>query len=186
MSMPPVRSEPAWLNPPAGVLPGVAPVAFVLGRGPDVAVTVTGVAAYPIGIGFRLHLRFRSADTEPGGVEEALFEPHWEVRGGVPGHDATLRFGIELADGRGATNLDRRPFDLPPGVLPAGPVLSQGGGSGGGGNWDSDYWLWPLPPEGPLTFTAEWPSQGVPPSRVTIDTAPLRAAAARAAPLWPG
>jgi len=79
----------------------------------------------------------------PGGLgasaarvrEEALFDPQWEVRVGVVGRDATLRFGVELADGRGATNLDRRPFDLPPGVLRGGPVLSQGGGYGGATNW---------------------------------------------------
>lgn len=147
---------------------------------------MTGVAAYPVGVGFRLHLRFRTVGSaERSSVEDALFAPQWEVRVGLPRPEEALHFAVELADGRVVSNLDRRPFGLPPGALPQGPVLSQGGGSGGGGMWDTDYWLWPLPPEGRLGFSIEWPSEGVARSRVEIDAAPLRAAAARSVPLWP-
>ncbi|KJE19767.1 hypothetical protein FF36_05966 [Frankia torreyi] len=47
------------------------------------------------------------------------------------------------------------------------------------------YWLWPLPPDGPLTFVAEFLARGLPESRVTVDGAAIRAAAGRAVDLWP-
>ncbi|WP_261559791.1 hypothetical protein [Frankia tisae] len=47
------------------------------------------------------------------------------------------------------------------------------------------YWLWPLPPAGPLTFVADFLARGLPESRVAVDGAAIRAAADRAVDLWP-
>ncbi|TCJ36428.1 hypothetical protein E0504_23650 [Parafrankia sp. BMG5.11] len=47
------------------------------------------------------------------------------------------------------------------------------------------YWLWPLPPAGPLTLVVDFPARGLAESRVTVDGSALRAAAERAVTLWP-
>jgi len=47
------------------------------------------------------------------------------------------------------------------------------------------FWLWPLPPPGPLAFVCEWPKKGIGERRVDIDASVVLDAAARAEPLWP-
>jgi hypothetical protein len=46
------------------------------------------------------------------------------------------------------------------------------------------FWLWPLPPAGPVAFVVEWPSEGIAETRVEIDATLLREAAARSEVLW--
>jgi len=101
-------------------------------------------------------------------------------RGGTLPPDL-FRFGVQVSDGAKATNLGGPAvFD----GAPAGPVLMQGGGGGGGHSWHSDFWLWPLPPPGPLAFVCEWPSEGIELTRTEIDAALLPEAAAQAETLW--
>ena len=96
-----------------------------------------------------------------------------------------LRFGVEFADGRRATNIGgcfaRRSAQAEP---PEGPVLLEHGGSGGGTHWDQTYWVWPLPPPGRVTFACEWPVQRVPLTRIDIDAAAIVDASKRAVTLW--
>jgi hypothetical protein len=100
-----------------------------------------------------------------------------------------LRFGIELSDGRKATNVNPGPpgpyWDNPP----AGPILSGGDGgggglAGGGARLHYGYWVWPLPPVGPLSFVCEWPIADISETRNEIDSALVRDAAADAVMLW--
>lgn len=58
------------------------------------------------------------------------------------------------------------------------------GGGGGGSSWSMAYWLWPLPPVGPLSFIAEWPAYGIGESRATVDAGALRREAEHADVLW--
>jgi hypothetical protein len=44
------------------------------------------------------------------------------------------------------------------------------------------YWLWPLPPPGPVTFSCRWPAYGIDRSDVVVDG--VHAAARRSQPLW--
>lgn len=93
-----------------------------------------------------------------------------------------LRFGIEFADGRRVTNVGapgRGPGE------PEGPVLWGMGGGGGGGRWHQDFWVWPLPPPGPLGFVCEWPAAGIPLTRVDVDAQLVTDAAARAREMFP-
>ena len=92
-----------------------------------------------------------------------------------------LRFGVEFSDGRRATTIGRvRPsLDESPEI-----VLMQRGGGGSGGNWEFGFWIWPLPPQGLLTFAVEWPAEGVELTTCQIDAAPLLEAAARSEELW--
>ncbi len=101
--------------------------------------------------------------------------------GGLP--DELFRFGIEFSDGRKATTLDWERL-RPPGEPPRGPVLTMLGGGGDDRRWDQRYWVWPLPPPGPLAFVCEWPALGIALSRVDVDAELVLEAAARAEPLW--
>src|SRR2546430_3515945 len=73
----------------------------------------------------------------------------------------------------------------PPDAEPTGPVLFPDGGGGGGRRYDMRYWVWPLPPPGPVAFVCEWPAFGIPESRAELDARPILDAAARALGLWP-
>lgn len=93
-----------------------------------------------------------------------------------------LKFGVEFSDGRKATNLSVRGTGT---GEPQEPVLWSMGGGGGGGRWRQDFWVWPLPPAGPLAFVCEWPAAGVALSRAEADARQLLDAAARAVAIFP-
>jgi hypothetical protein len=110
--------RPAWIEPPADVVPGIVPVELFLARTPQRAIGLTGIRAYPTGFACTLHLRLRQII--PG--EQSFFgifgmfdmlelDPAGEFA------DYYLRFRVGFADGRKATNLQRhRDFenDSPP------------------------------------------------------------------------
>ena len=89
--------------------------------------------------------------------------------------------GIEFVDGRKATNLVHGPRE----GEDSGPVLMGGGGGSGGGTFDLGFWLWPLPPDGPLTFVVQWAEEGIELTRVEIEASAIRVAGAQSEPLWP-
>ena len=175
-------SPPAWIGPPDNVLPGIAPVQLLVARTDETVVAVGGVQGYPAGFSFTLSLRLRNLS-----VREEWRSPY-PFDGvdleGDPHADDVLRFGLQFADGRKATTLDRPPGD-PEGREPERPVLRPHGGGGGGAAWDMEYWMWPLPPPGPLAFVCEWPGRGIAESRAEIDAAWILEAADRAVTLWP-
>lgn len=175
-------SPPAWLGPPHDVLPGIAPVQLIVARTSETVVAIAGIQAYPAGFGFTLSLRLRSLSAReeqqfPYLLDRSAFEAE-------PLPDEFLRFAVEFADGRKATNLDRLPYD-PEGQAPDRPVLNQHGGGGGGSTWDMEQWVWPLPPTGPFAFVCEWPGRGIAESRAEIAAASILEAAGRAVNLWP-
>jgi hypothetical protein len=175
-----------WLGPPETTLAGVVPIEFVLARTDDTVIAVSGVRAYPTGFVFTVHVRLR---TDPGHAEWMFghgdpFHCPPLVKGGLP--DELMRVGLRFADGRTVTTLDRDPFGAEdPRQPPEGPVLLGQGGGGGGRTWDMDFWVWPLPPAGAITFAAEWPARQIPETLVEIDGGPIREAASRAVELWP-
>jgi hypothetical protein len=200
---PPPRRErhrmPPWLAAPSGTLPGVVPLELVLARTAQVAVCVTRLGAYASG--FELDLVTMAGD-EAEELDPLLFEGR-RMRGrrrrrrdgvsDIP--DEMLRFGVEFADGRKATNTaDQPPANLAGGTMsvsttvsesetiqmPAAPVLRLGGGGGGGGNWRQSVWIWPLPPPGRLTFVCQWPEAGIKLTRSDIDAQLILDASARA------
>jgi len=69
-------------------------------------------------------------------------------------------------------------------------LLIHAGGSGGNAGSNSAelrhaYWLWPLPPPGPLRVSCEWPVARVPFTTVELDATALHDAALRVQRLWP-
>jgi hypothetical protein len=67
----------------------------------------------------------------------------------------------------------------------SGPFLQFGHGSAGGTVAETTFWLWPLPPSGPVTFACEWPKYGIPLTRHEFDGNLIRDAGQRATELWP-
>lgn len=157
------------------------PLALTLARTGDVAISVHAGLAYPNGFTFRMKLVRR----QPFEGREGDPFHHWHrrARSGEIAPEA-LRFGVRFADGSKATVFDGHRWFART-ETPAGPVLIQRGGHGGMRSWDFGFWVWPLPPEGPLAFVVEWPSEGIELREVELDAAPIRAAAERAEILWP-
>jgi hypothetical protein len=174
---PPDAPQPPWVGPPENELGEAVPLRVVLVRRDDLALAVTDVVAYRTGCALRVVLRRRAPADGPDPFYAVHHAPR---RGGLP--DEQLRFGVELADGRRATNVGGPGFGREPG--PRDAVLVPRGGGGGGRSWDQSFWLWPLPPPGPLALVVEWPSEGVELTRVEVDAAPILEAAARSERLW--
>jgi len=175
---PPPRRDaepPRWAGPPAGELARVVPVERFLARTGDAAVYVASVTVYATGLTIDLGIRLR----EP--------EPDGRVRWFGPGarddlsRDDLFRFGVEFADGRRGTNLVHPPF----GRDPDGPVLLPTGGGGSNAATDIGFWLWPLPPPGPLALVCAWPAQRIEETRLELDAAPIVAFADSTRPVWP-
>jgi len=73
---------------------------------------------------------------------------------------------VLFADGRKVTTLDEHWGSE---GEPEQPILESGSGGGSPGHYDSEYWLWPLPPPGPLVFVCEWAAVGIAETRTEID-----------------
>ena len=159
------------MSRPENELPTALPVNRLLGRTPDTAVALVGVQAYTTGVAFQLAARSRNAG-DPAGNE--LGELFWGHRGGGP----RFLFGVQFADGRRASNLLRHGGD---GDL----VFHPGGGSGGSSSVDQEWWLSPLPPEGPLLVVVRCPELGLDETVTELDGAAIRQAGEAATVLWP-
>jgi hypothetical protein len=191
------HKQPVWSGPPEDMLPGVVPVELVLGRSDTAVVFLTGVRAFPSGLAFQLSVRVRGRSRHRDlnsdvftDAPNAHRESDWQA--------TRLKWGFQLADGQRVTNVDpspwmerRKPDQHRPhevddrGWEPDHPVLHGGGGGGSSHAVDRDYWLWPLPPAGPLRVVCQWPSRGISQTVTDLDADPFLQAAARARPLWP-
>lgn len=187
---PPERDDfetPEWFGPPRNVLGAPVPIRLVLARTRDVVLAVTDATAYPKGFDLTLAVRSRPPadddDFDPFELDDPFTWRHRRRRGRGEIPPEFLRFGIEFADGEKATNLGG-PFTLGPEKQPEGPVLMPHSGGGGGGDWDQKFWVWPLPPPGPLAFVCEWPAKEIELTRKEIDAQLVRGAAEHAETLW--
>jgi hypothetical protein len=173
------RPRPAWTQPDA-VIPGPVPAEMLLIRTGQAAVAISGIRAYPNGFEFTVHVRVRDADEMQPGPHDP-FDRHGRRRL-APGE--VLRLGVMYADGRRAATTGGY---WPPGdeADPGSLVLCQGGGGGNARRWDGEFWVYPLPPEGPVTFVASWLKYGVAETRAELAGSAIRTAAGRAVRLWP-
>jgi hypothetical protein len=171
------QRQPPWFSPPGNELGVGVPVRVMLVRTESLALSVGDVVAYTTGFMLRLALRFR-----PGGDEDprtAFMQLH--PRPGTPPEEI-LRFGVEFSDGRRAAGFG--PGRPPPVVAPPISLMRRGGGGGGDGAFDTSYWVFPLPPPGPLTLAAEWPARGIALVTQQIDGSAIADAGARSELLW--
>jgi len=172
-------TQPEWAGAPNHVIGVATGIRIVAARTGDVAVLVDHVIAYPTGIEFDVSvIRRRSHDPY-----DNPFDLHWRRQRGqmteLP--PELFRFGVEFSDGRRATSIRG---NWPEAGEAPDMVLLQGRGGGGALRYTFEYWLWPLPPPGPLAFVAEWPAQGIELTRAEVDAGLIREAAARAEVLW--
>lgn len=164
---------PPWLGPPSNVLPGSVGLDVLLARTPDAAAWLGDLRAMPDGVQLALTIALR----RPRGGRDEDDSPLW---GREP---ATL--GVAFSDGRKAImSRGSSPLEEAVGDPATDIVLYAGSGQGSPGRATANVWLWPLPPEGPLTFVVRWPGGGIAETAVAVDAAPFRAAAQRAVVLW--
>ena len=183
-----------WWHAPTNELGAPVPLRVVLARTDQVAVALIGAIAYTSGVSLTLDVRLRPSAGSGMNVFNDPLDPFGHLvmqrhqTGELP--PELLRFGVQFADGRKATTVGAElrwglPGSEEEDEEPTGPVLSPGGGGGGGDQWTTEYWLWPLPPPGRLTFAAEWPSQGIELATHEIDAGIVIDASKRVETLWP-
>ena len=180
--------QPEWSGPPDNFLGAPLALSVVLARTSDIVIAITDGSVFPTGVTFRLSLRIRSLSDE---LRQSMMMggPFHSHRGQFGGSDdptqippEQLRFGLQFSDGRKATSLAVAPWGE---EKRTEPVLIPTGGGGGLLSWDMNFWLWPLPPPGPLEFVVEWPVADIPLTRTEIDGSLIADAASKAEELWP-
>lgn len=179
---------PPWSGPPESELGVAVPVRTVIAATAKLVVALTDCAAYSSGFGFTIAVR--SQDDMSRHALGFGPEPPWERP-----RDGLLEIGVTFADGQESSASGLSPSRLimdyysaaregrNPG-LPPGPVVMQSSGSAGGKRADLRYWVWPLPPEGPLTVSCRWPAADVPLARHELDGGAIRRAGAGSQALW--
>lgn len=177
--------QPVWSGPPSDVRPGVLGLELMLAQSGSVAVFLSELHVYPQGVSMRLGVRARrSRHTRYEDIGDASER---YMRG--PAALERLAWGFELADGRRATSLDPSPWSGEASVdsldSPDRPLLVARGGGGSSRHHDGDWWLWPLPPPGPLRVVCRWRREGIEEVVHELDGAAWLAAAERSQPLWP-
>lgn len=151
---------------PENELPVAVPVNVLLGRTDDVAVAWTGTEVYSTGVAFTLEARARVDGLD-------LNDVFWH-NAGAPDQ---LLLGIEYADGRWAVH----------GGGSSGPdiALHPQGGSGGDRSCSQGFWLYGVPPAGPLTLVLRCAGLGLEETRTQVDGGVLAAAVPAVVELWP-
>jgi hypothetical protein len=189
--IPPEPPRAPWAGPDEDVFGRTVALNLMTGRSAKAGLWIPAATVYANGFEFDIELRYRFDDEEFASEHWHPFHPPFEPtmrRQRRPEEGLSpslLRWGIQFSDGRKAANVGRGRFPAPD-ESPEGPVLWPRGGHGGGdGGWSQGYWVWPLPPEGPLAFLSEWPVADIPETRTEIDSALLLEAAADAVVLWP-
>jgi len=172
---------PPWAKPD-DVLPGSAGIELLLAHNDEAAVAISELRAYPAGFSFMVSVVLRQDDGSDvlGDLTRRMHSRHGS--GELPAE--FLRLGIEFADGAVASNIGGR-IPVSDQATPEAPLLMPDSGGGGDRRYDMNYWVWPLPPDGPVTFVCAWPVVGIGESSATVDAAVIHAAAARAVMLWP-
>lgn len=154
----------------------------------DLAVYISGVQATPMGVDLRLSLVLHLG-TEASGRSDLfdLFEVDRPFFGGEFSDGSTflwLRKRLEIvrelleekAQGReGERRRVVRPSEAALQLLRM-TIWEQG--------CDAHLQLSPLPTPGPLRLVFAWPERAIPETMVTLDAAPVLAAAAKATRLW--
>jgi hypothetical protein len=182
-------TRPRWFGPPDDELGSVLPQGTLLARSDRAVIALSHAVVYSTGVAFNFLAIARGlARSEANRV---FHEQHMFEEEDLP--DSLLRIGLELADGGRVSNLGgwraHRAF-MSPHAEPEGPLLlghAGGGGNSSGGRvtMKPGYWLWPLPPSGPLRISCEWPFVDIALTTVEIDGVMLLDAAAHVRSVWP-
>jgi hypothetical protein len=177
----PHRVHHPW-NPPETELPAIVPISTLpFDRSKQAAVAITGISAYSLGFEILVTRLVR-----PGvpGLDEgpALGPPRAAPTGPppFPTGQQSFQISLQLSDGRTITSGRAHGDSEPP-----GPILQSRGGGGTSHFQLLRWWVWPLPPPGPLEFICQWPQYGITETRVGIDAQLILDAARRSIRPWP-
>lgn len=177
--------ESPWEGAPKAEIPVVLPVSALLVSNDQVALVLSGVRVFSDGVEFSIEVKVRRAALSEDDWDELLERARGFSHRRTRRSTSRLRVGVLLADASKLVSGDwgRSPEDGGPKAQ-----LVQSGGSGSGSDrfWVSswDFWLWPLPSEGPLTVVVDWPQLGLAEGTVVVDGGDLASAARRARPIW--
>jgi hypothetical protein len=171
-------------------MPGAVPYELALATSSKTVVWMTILWAYPSGLRFDLSLRLREPQPHGNPMRGPFFEGLTDPLTGTLGWRPSeqFRFAVKYADGRTVDNHPRSEHAPPSAGDPppaAGIELRAVGISLSPQSSDDLYWLWPLPPPGPIGFSCDWLAMGIDPTVVELDAGPIRDAASRAVELWP-
>jgi hypothetical protein len=169
---------PIWTGPSELLLGNWVLAQELLAKTDEAAIVLRGLCAYPNGFEFQISFLGRPPHTPQ--MHHALFARY---RGGYG-----PRFGFEFSDGRRAGQSTRQGgFNVPKDEngIPTEPVMMPRGGGGGGGEFRQNFWVWPLPPDGPLVLHFDWPDRDIPDTTVQLDGTAVRRAGQSALELWP-
>jgi hypothetical protein len=173
------RPLPPWVKPETEVPTVVDGAPTVLARSDDVALALAGIRAYSSGFEFDLCAVMRRAQ-----LHSVPFWGHGPY-GGERVSDEVLRVGLRFADESVVTNVDWRVGGDDLEHEPR-PFLMGGSSHSSQRRHETTYWVWPLPPDGPLTLVVEWPSFSLTEAHHEIDARAILDASARVLDLWPG
>jgi hypothetical protein len=172
------HQRPRPWEEPIDIIGHEVPLELIVARSAAVVVVIGAMTAYPNGFAFNVSLLAkRGHELEPDGIRP------WARRRGPTMEPAKelFHFGIEFADGSVVTNLQMMGIGAP--HEPRPPILLGGGGGGGGNRFGFAYWVWPLPPPGPLWFVTEWSAESLPLSRFELNSDVILVAARSAKPI---
>ena len=159
---------------------------MVLASQPRLLIAVTDCVAYSNG--FTFGLAVRSKDDIP--PEAMGLGPHSE-HGDDEGIQITIRFSnardsraAGLGPNRAVMDYYQEWSEGKDPSEPVGPIIGQQSGGGGGHRWDFNYFIWPLPPDGPVTITCTWPGRGLQTAGKALDGTAIRAAGLKSRSVW--
>jgi hypothetical protein len=158
------------MSPPENEIPVAVPLTVLMARTGNVAVALLGLRVHTTGISFDLTVRVRPEAASAYDLDGLLWA-HRRDR-------APFLLGVELADGRRASNLHEGEGD-------GGVVFTQSSSSGGPTAVDQTWWLSPLPPQGPLRFVVRCTELGIEETATEVDAATIARAAGQVVTLWP-
>jgi len=161
------------MSRPDNEIPVALPLNVLLARTDDAAIALLGLQVYSSGVSFTLTIRARVWSHDDGrGLHEMVFA---HGRGA-----SALLLGVEFADGRRGSNLHR--FGAPDG---SDIVFHPGGGNGHDRTVDQEWWLSPLPPEGPVRLVLSCAPLGIEETTTEVDGVAISRAALEVVTLWP-
>jgi hypothetical protein len=168
---------------------GVVPLEAIIARSEIGAIAVCRVLGFPDGFELEVVAWLRKPPRPRRGhpFSQALM---LDLRGPFAGPDddgrlpdELVRFGVLFPDGVKVTNLDDWP--LSPGATAPVHGMDSAGSTGSDTQAQQTFWVWPVPDHGDVVLVCEWPAAGIAETRLVLDGDHLRAAAARAEPVWP-
>jgi hypothetical protein len=141
----------------------------VLAQTQDTVLFLSDFEAFPTGLRFEMVARIRPGTGRlPESTNTFM----------LLGLDRGFRFGVEFGDGRKTQAI---PMDILRPTLettPTTPVLCPVGPGGGTIEQSrTGFWLWPLPPPGPITWVLSWAEQSIAETSMTLDASVLTSAA---------